>query len=51
MDDAEVEHGLNALQTDLGSGRWDKRHGHLREATPEIAESLAESHELRSAAL
>lgn len=35
MDDAEVEQGLNALQADLESGRWDKRNGHLRD-TPEL---------------
>jgi SAM-dependent methyltransferase len=36
MDDAEIERGLDALRTDLEGGHWDKRHGHLREDTPEL---------------
>jgi hypothetical protein len=31
----ETERGLEALRADLESGRWDERHGHLREA-PEL---------------
>lgn len=30
------EGGLEALRADLESGRWDERHGHLREDTPEL---------------
>jgi SAM-dependent methyltransferase len=33
MPDEETERGLAALQSDLESGRWDERHGHLRTAT------------------
>jgi SAM-dependent methyltransferase len=32
----EIESGLLALRADLDSGRWDERHGHLREDTPEL---------------
>jgi SAM-dependent methyltransferase len=32
----EIERGLEALGADLDSGRWDARHGHLREDTPEL---------------
>jgi SAM-dependent methyltransferase len=35
MPEDEVERGLAKLQADLESGRWDERHGHLREA-PEL---------------
>ena len=28
--------GLAALGADLESGRWDERHGYLREDTPEL---------------
>lgn len=31
----EVESGLSALEADLQSGRWEERHGHLREL-PEL---------------
>lgn len=31
----QVESGLSALEADLDSGRWDERHGHLREL-PEL---------------
>ncbi len=36
MEPAEIELGLAALRGDLQSGRWDERHGHLREETPEL---------------
>lgn len=36
MDDAEIQRGLDTLRTDLESGHWDQRHGHLREDTPEL---------------
>jgi SAM-dependent methyltransferase len=32
----EIERGLASLRADLESGAWDDRHGHLREATPEL---------------
>ncbi len=32
---AQAERGLEALRTDLESGAWDERHGHLR-STPEL---------------
>jgi SAM-dependent methyltransferase len=32
----EIESGLVALRADLESGRWDERHGHLREDTSEL---------------
>ncbi|HEY5976734.1 MAG TPA: class I SAM-dependent methyltransferase [Solirubrobacterales bacterium] len=32
----QFEGGLEALRGDLDSGRWDERHGHLREDTPEL---------------
>jgi SAM-dependent methyltransferase len=35
MDGEEVAAGLTALRADLESGRWDRRHGRLREA-PEL---------------
>jgi SAM-dependent methyltransferase len=35
MDSEEIASGLAALGADLESGRWDERHGHLRE-TPEL---------------
>jgi SAM-dependent methyltransferase len=35
MDGEEIAAGLAALHADLESGRWDDRHGHLREA-PEL---------------
>lgn len=35
MPPEEVESGLAALKADLESGRWDERHGHLREL-PEL---------------
>lgn len=31
MEPDEIESGLAALEADLRSGRWDERHGHLRE--------------------
>jgi SAM-dependent methyltransferase len=31
----EIEHGLTKLAADLESGRWDERHGHLRDL-PEL---------------
>jgi SAM-dependent methyltransferase len=36
MSAEEVEGGLAALRADLESGRWDERHGHLREETEEL---------------
>lgn len=36
MEPEQIAGGLAALQTDLESGRWDQRHGHLREDTPEL---------------
>jgi SAM-dependent methyltransferase len=36
MEEAEIERGAEALRADLESGRWDERHGHLREETPEL---------------
>ena len=35
MPPGEVEHGLAKLKTDLESGRWDERNGHLRQL-PEL---------------
>jgi SAM-dependent methyltransferase len=32
----EIERGLAALHDDLDSGRWDERHGHLRDETLEL---------------
>jgi len=36
MEPERVESGLAELRADLESGRWDERHGHLREQTPEL---------------
>ena len=36
MEPEEIERGLAALRADLESGRWDERHGHLREDTAEL---------------
>ncbi len=36
MEPDRIARGLAALQADLESGRWDERHGHLREETPEL---------------
>ncbi len=36
MDPDAAARGLAALSADLESGRWDARHGHLREDTPEL---------------
>jgi SAM-dependent methyltransferase len=36
MPPEQVRTGLAALAADLESGRWDQRHGHLREETPEL---------------
>jgi SAM-dependent methyltransferase len=36
MEPELIGRGLAALQADLESGRWDERHGHLREDTPEL---------------
>jgi SAM-dependent methyltransferase len=36
MESEQIAKGLAALSTDLESGRWDERHGHLREATEEL---------------
>jgi Methyltransferase domain len=33
MDSAEIASGLAALSADIESGRWDERHGHLRDAS------------------
>ncbi len=33
MPEEEGQRGLEALRTDLESGRWDDRHGHLRDAS------------------
>jgi SAM-dependent methyltransferase len=36
MEPGRIESGLSQLRADLESGRWDERHGHLREETPEL---------------
>jgi hypothetical protein len=36
MDAEPAARGLAALAADLESGRWDERHGRLREETPEL---------------
>jgi len=36
MEPEEIERGLTALRADLDSGRWDERHGRLREGTAEL---------------
>jgi SAM-dependent methyltransferase len=36
MEPEETDRGLAALRADLDSGRWDERHGHLREDTAEL---------------
>jgi SAM-dependent methyltransferase len=36
MGPEQIARGLAALGADLESGRWDERHGHLREDTPEL---------------
>ena len=36
MEPERIESGLAELRADLESGRWDERHGHLREQTPEL---------------
>ena len=36
MSAEEIERGLAALRADLESGRWDERHGHLRDETAEL---------------
>ncbi len=36
MERDEIARGLAALAADLESGRWDERHGHLRDETPEL---------------
>src|SRR4051812_32009445 len=36
MEPDQIARGLAALGADLESGRWDERHGHLREDTPEL---------------
>jgi SAM-dependent methyltransferase len=36
MEPEQIAHGLAALGADLESGRWDERHGHLRERTEEL---------------
>jgi SAM-dependent methyltransferase len=36
MEPGEIEDGLAALGVDLESGRWDERHGHLRDDTAEL---------------
>jgi hypothetical protein len=36
MEPELVERGLAELEADLKSGRWDERHGHLREETAEL---------------
>jgi SAM-dependent methyltransferase len=36
MEEGEIERGVEALRADLESGRWDERHGHLRDETPEL---------------
>ena len=36
MEPEQIARGLAALGADLESGRWDQRHGHLREDTEEL---------------
>lgn len=36
MEPERIESGLAELRADLESGRWDERHGHLREQTAEL---------------
>jgi SAM-dependent methyltransferase len=36
MEPERIESGLAELRADLESGRWDERHGHLRERTAEL---------------
>lgn len=36
MEPERIESGLDELRADLESGRWDERHGHLREQTSEL---------------
>lgn len=36
MEPELAERGLASLRADLESGRWDERHGHLRDDTPEL---------------
>jgi SAM-dependent methyltransferase len=36
MEPEQIESGLDELRADLESGRWDERHGHLREQTAEL---------------
>jgi SAM-dependent methyltransferase len=36
MEPEQIARGLAALAADLESGRWDERHGHLREQTEEL---------------
>jgi SAM-dependent methyltransferase len=36
MEPEQIARGLAALAADLESGRWDERHGHLRERTEEL---------------
>ncbi len=36
MEPAQIDSGLSALRSDLESGAWDERHGHLREDTEEL---------------
>jgi SAM-dependent methyltransferase len=36
MEPDRIAAGLASLSADLESGRWDERHGHLREATDEL---------------
>ncbi len=36
MEPEQIARGLAALNADLESGRWDERHGHLREETEQL---------------
>jgi SAM-dependent methyltransferase len=36
MEPERIERGVDELRADLESGRWDERHGHLREQTAEL---------------
>ncbi len=36
LSEEEIEQGIEALRDDLESGAWDRRHGELREQTPEL---------------
>jgi hypothetical protein len=36
MEPERIESGLAELRADLESGRWDERHGELREQTAEL---------------